>query len=36
MCHLLLDNIDEKLIIQSSANKIKFSLGKINLNIKSY
>ena len=30
MCSLL-DNIEEKLIIQSSANKIKFSLGKINL-----
>ena len=27
----LLDNIEEKLIIQTSANKIKFSLGKINL-----
>ena len=27
----LLDNIDEKLTIQASANKIKFSLGKINL-----
>ncbi len=27
----LLDNIDEKLFIQTSSNKIKFSLGKINL-----
>ena len=27
----LLDNIDSNLIIQTSANKIKFSLGKINL-----
>ena len=27
----LLDNIDEKLIIEANANKIKFSLGKINL-----
>ena len=27
----LLDNTDEKLIIEASANKIKFSLGKINL-----
>ena len=27
----LLDNVDEKLFIQTSSNKIKFSLGKINL-----
>ena len=27
----LLDNVDEKLFIQTSVNKIKFSLGKINL-----
>ncbi len=27
----LLDNVDEKLTIQTSANKIKFSLGKLNL-----
>ena len=27
----LLDNIDEKLIIEASVTKIKFSLGKINL-----
>ena len=27
----LLDNLDEKLVIQSSANKIKFTLGKVNL-----
>ena len=27
----LLDNIDDKLVIQTSGNKIKFSLGKINL-----
>ena len=27
----LLDNIDDKLVIQASGNKIKFSLGKINL-----
>ncbi len=27
----LLDNVDEKLVIQSSNNKIKFSIGKINL-----
>ena len=27
----LLDNLDEKLFIQTSSNKIKFSLGKINL-----
>ena len=27
----LLENVDEKLFIQTSSNKIKFSLGKINL-----
>ena len=27
----LLDNIDEKFTIQASTNKIKFSLGKVNL-----
>ena len=26
-----MDNTEEKLIIQASANKIKFSLGKMNL-----